>query len=100
MSDAIEALTRHAELLPIEPESVRASLTEIVCPQPTDNLIFHSIVRHAAGDAEAVKAFFTQNMDDFLEHDGRERLRASGIETLLATEEALTGWLGAHRPQP
>jgi hypothetical protein len=100
MSDAIDALTQHAELLAVEPDLVRLSLTEIICPQPTDNLILHSILRHAAGNTEALKAFFTQNMDDFLENDGRDRLRASGINPLLATEAALTGWLGAHRPQP
>lgn len=79
---------------------MRASLADIVCAQPTDNLILHSIIRHAAGELDAAKAFFTQNMDDFLENDGRERLRASGINTLLATEVALTGWLRAHAPQP
>ena len=100
--EALEALAGRAILLAPDGALVVASLRDLICTQPTDNLIFHSIVGHAAGAADPAKAFFTENIGDFLKRGGETRLRNSGISAFLGSQPALMGWLRAQQgpPQP
>ena len=91
--EALAETARIAELIPLSSIAVASSMNDRVCDQPTDNLILHVIMLHAASDPDARKALFTQNLPDFTRNGGRERLRDAGIHVQLGSHEALNGWL-------
>ena len=95
LAAAVEISVRRFSVVQFEPADALAALNDVVCKQPTDNLILHTILRHAASDSDPSKAFFSQNLADFTINGGRDRLRSAGVAALLATTEALDGWLAA-----
>ncbi|MHC5538657.1 PIN domain-containing protein [Singulisphaera rosea] len=71
----------------------RLAVTERLIPDPTDNLILHSILDHARGYPEAGKALLTDNTKDFDTEEVRVALAAAGISRPFRSVTNMLGWL-------
>lgn len=92
LGSALDWLTEHAEILPLDAESVQACLRESLLEDPTDNLIFHVIHRHALAAAAGPRAFVSANYADFGLPDVANALNAAGVRYFRDVEAAV-GWL-------
>jgi len=95
----VRAVGTAAVALDEPPELVADVLADFVVEQPTDNLILHTIVRHAAEHPDLPKAFFTQdkNRKGFGTDEARAALRAAGV-AVHARFDSVVQWL-RHQPQ-
>ena len=92
LSYGIDALAADAHRIPASSAVLRRSTTHPALRQPTDNLILHIILDHAARSTTD-KAFFTANTRDFNVGPARTMLHAAGIRRILNSYDAVRGWL-------
>jgi hypothetical protein len=83
------------EPIPETPAIIHSAVTAMLIPDPTDNLILHSILDHAARFRGATKALLTDNTRDFDSDDVRAALAAVGINRPFRSVTNVLGWLGS-----
>jgi rRNA-processing protein FCF1 len=77
------------------PAILHAAVSNMLIPDPTDNLILHSILDHAGHFPDTAKALLTDNTTDFNTPDVMAALAAVGIGRPFRTVANLLGWLGS-----
>ncbi|MHB1561149.1 MAG: PIN domain-containing protein [Isosphaeraceae bacterium] len=77
------------------PAVIQRAVTEMLIPDPTDNLILHSILDHANRFSGAAKAFLSENTRDFDTEDIRAALAAAGIHRPFRSVANVLGWLAS-----
>ncbi len=91
---ALESIAANATTIPLSPEVIRATLSNsLVFEEPTDNLIFQTILSHARTKAEEVKILLTGNMKDFTQPTVKEALQNAGINLYFSKTSSFLGWL-------
>jgi rRNA-processing protein FCF1 len=83
------------ELIPETPATIQRAVTAMLIPDPTDNLILHSIPDHAGRFPGARKALLTDNTRDFGNEDVQAALGAVGINSTFRSVTNVLGWLGS-----
>jgi len=83
------------EPIPETPAIIRSAVTTVLIPDPTDNLILHSILDHAGRFPGATKALLTENTRDFDTPDVQAALAAVGINKSFRSVANVLGWLGS-----
>jgi hypothetical protein len=83
------------EPIPETPAIIHSAVTDILIPDPTDNLILHSIIDHAGHFPGATKALLTDNTRDFDTQDVQAALAAAGINRPFRSVTNVLGWLGS-----
>jgi hypothetical protein len=81
--------------IPTTPAVLRAAVGKMLIPDPTDNLILHSIIDHASRCSAANKALLTDNTKDFDTPDVLAALAAVGIGRPFRSVTNILGWLGS-----
>jgi hypothetical protein len=74
---------------------IHSAVTTMLIPDPTDNLILHSILDHARCFPGATKALLTENTRDFDTEDVQAALAAAGINRPFRSVTNVLGWLGS-----
>jgi len=98
--DAIEHLTAVAVIVEEPNDVLLASVREALAEQPTDNLILHTILRHAGENPAAAKALLTENARDFRKRDeSRAALKAAGV-ILHGRYDSAIAWMRNTGPKP
>jgi hypothetical protein len=82
------------EPIPETPAIIRGAVTAVLIPDPTDNLIHHSILDPAGRSPAATKAFLTDNLSDFATEDVQAALASVGINQPFRSVTNVLGWLG------
>lgn len=77
------------------PAILQNAVTDILIPDPTDNLILHSILDHARGCTADTKALLTDNTRDFNLPGVQAALTLAGINKHFRSVEAVLGWIGS-----
>ena len=99
----IERLVSAAVVIDEPTGVLTKSLREPLIEQPTDNLILHAILDHAAAHPAAGKALLTENAKDFRQSDeAKKALRSAGI-VLHGTYANAIAWMqhaAAAAPPP
>ena len=83
------------EPIPETPAIIHSAVTAMLIPDPTDNLILHSILDHARRFPGAAKVLLTDNTRDFDAQDVRAALDDVGINKPLRSVTNVLGWLGS-----
>ena len=83
------------EPIPQTPAVIQRAVTAMLIPDPTDNLILHSILDHAGRFPGATKALLTENTRDFGTEDVQAALAAAGINRPFRSVANVLGWLGS-----
>jgi hypothetical protein len=83
------------EPIPETPAIIHSAVTAMLIPDPTDNLILHSVLDHARRFPEAAKALLTENTRDFETQDVQAALAAVGINKPFRSVTNVLGWLGS-----
>ena len=83
------------ESIPETPAIIQRAVTAMLIPDPTDNLILHSILDHAGRFPGATKALLTDNTRDFDTEDVQAALAAAGINRPFRSVTNVLGWLGS-----
>ena len=83
------------EPIPETPAIIHNAVSAMLIPDPTDNLILHSILDHAGRFPEAAKAILTENASDFEIEDVLAALADAGIQKSFRSVENVLGWLGS-----
>lgn len=83
------------EPIPETPAIIQRAVTEILIPDPTDNLILHAILDHAGRFPGATKALLTDNTRDFATEDVQAALAAAGVHRPFRSVTNVLGWLGS-----
>lgn len=84
------------ESIPETPAVIRRAVTEMLIPDPTDNLIIHSILDHARRFHGATKTLLTDNTRDFNTEDAQAALAGAGIlDRPFRSVTNVLGWLGS-----
>lgn len=83
----------NVDLINIEPCILIDSLNEKFIPDPTDNLILHSILNHAKTSSDSQKVLLTGNSKDFGTKEIKQILGAAGIQKYFASTKDFLGWL-------
>ncbi len=83
------------EPIPQTPAVIQRAVTAMLIPDPTDNLILHSILDHAGRFPGATKALLTENTRDFGAEDVQAALAAAGINRPFRFVANVLGWLGS-----
>lgn len=86
------------ELIPETPAIIHNAVTAMLIPDPTDNLILHSILDHAHRLSGAAKVLLTDNTRDFGNEEVQAALAAAGILKPFRSVANLLGWLGSLPP--
>ncbi len=81
------------EPIPETPAIIHRAVTAMLIPDPTDNLILHSILDHAGHFPAATKALLTDNTRDFDTEDVQAALAAVGINRPFRSVMNVLGWL-------
>lgn len=92
---ALDWLVSNAEIIQVDQETVRDSLNARILDDPTDNLIFHSVLRHAGARPAGPRAFVSANRHDFGQPDVMVALGRAGVR-YFPDLRAAVGWLGAQ----
>jgi hypothetical protein len=77
------------------PAITHSAVTTMLIPDPTDNLILHSILDHARRFPGVTKALLTDNTSDFDTEDVQTALAAVGINRPFRSVTNVLGWLGS-----
>jgi rRNA-processing protein FCF1 len=96
-----QVVDRAADVLdpiPTTPAVLRAAVSNLLIPDPTDNLILHSILDHANRFPAPQKVFLTDNTKDFDTPEAQAALAAVGIGKPFRSVTNLLGWLGSLSP--
>jgi hypothetical protein len=83
------------ERIPTTPAVLRAAVSYLLIPDPTDNLILHTILDHANHFPAPTKVFLTENTKDFDTPEVQAALAAVGINKPFRSVTNLLGWLGS-----
>jgi hypothetical protein len=83
------------EPIPETPGIIHSAVTAMLIPDPTDNLILHSILDHAGRFPGATRALLTDNTRDFDTKDVQAALAAVGINRPFRSVTNVLGWLGS-----
>ncbi len=83
------------ERIPSSPAVLRRAVTSMPIPDPTDNLILHSILDHASHFPAAMKALLTENTRDFSTPDVEAALDGAGIKKSFRSVANVLGWIGS-----
>ncbi|HYW20001.1 MAG TPA: PIN domain-containing protein [Nodularia sp. (in: cyanobacteria)] len=83
----------NVDLINLEPSILIDSLNQRFIPDPTDNLILHSILNHAKTSSDGQKILLTGNSKDFGTKEIKQILGAAGIQKYFASTKDLLGWL-------
>lgn len=83
------------EPIPATPVVIQRAVTEMLIPDPTDNLILHSILDHAGHFPGTTKALLTDNTRDFDTEDVQAALAIAGINRHFRSVTNVLGWLGS-----
>jgi hypothetical protein len=83
------------ERIPETPAILHAAVSHMLIPDPTDNLILHSILDHGAHFPNAAKALLNDNTTDFSTPEVLAALATVGIGKPFRTVANLLGWLGS-----
>ena len=67
----------------------------MLIPDPTDNLILHSILDHSLRFPGAHKALLTENTRDFETQEVQAALAAVGINRTFRSVANVLGWMGS-----
>jgi hypothetical protein len=86
------------EPIPESPAIIHGALTGLLIPDPTDNLILHTILAQAGRFPGTAKALLTENTKDFDTQDVQAALAAAGIDRQFRSVTNVLGWLGVLRP--
>jgi rRNA-processing protein FCF1 len=81
--------------VPTPPKVIRAAVTNMLIPDPTDNVILHSIIENAKRCPAHTKALLTDNTNDFNAPDVEAALKTVGINKHFRNVENVLGWLGS-----
>jgi len=73
-------------------------VTNMLVPDPTDNLILHSILADARARPVDAKALLTGNTRDFCTPHVEAALKAAAINKHFTNVTAALGWLGSLKP--
>ena len=93
-----QLIDRAADVLdriPTTPAVLRAAVGSMLIPDPTDNLILHSIIDHANRFPASIKALLTDNTKDFDTPEVQAALAAVGINKPFRSVTNVLGWLGS-----
>jgi hypothetical protein len=77
---------------------IHDAITNTLIPDPTDNLILHSILADAHARPNDAKALLTGNTRDFCTPEVEAALDAAAIEKRFTNVTAALGWLGSVKP--
>jgi hypothetical protein len=80
------------------PGIIHNAVTNMLIPDPTDNLILHSILADAHARPGDTKALLTGNTRDFSTPDVDTALKAAAINKHFTSVAATLGWLGSLKP--
>jgi hypothetical protein len=80
------------------PGIIHNAVTNMLIPDPTDNLILHSILADAHARPADTKALLTGNTRDFSTPDVEAALKAAAINKHFTKVTAALGWLGSLKP--
>ncbi len=80
------------------PGIIHSAVTNMLIPDPTDNLILHSILADAHARPADTKALLTGNSRDFSVPDVEAALRAAAIHKHFTNVTDALGWLGSLKP--
>ena len=83
------------ERIPETTAILHAAVSNLLIPDPTDNLILHSILDHAGRFPAAAKALLTDNTTDFNTPEVLAALATVGIGRPFRSVANLLGWLGS-----
>lgn len=83
----------NVELINLESSILIDSLNQQLIPDPTDNLILHSILNHAKTSSDDQKVLLTGNSKDFGTKEIKQILGAAGIQKYFASTKDFLGWL-------
>ncbi|MBW4555551.1 MAG: DUF4935 domain-containing protein [Trichormus sp. ATA11-4-KO1] len=83
----------NVDLINLESSILIDSLNQKFIPDPTDNLILHSILNHAKTFSDAQKILLTGNSKDFGTKEIKQILSAAGIQKYFASTKDFLGWL-------
>lgn len=83
----------NVNLINLEPAIFIDSLNQKFIPDPTDNLILHSILHHAKTSSDDQKVLLTGNSKDFGTKEIKQILGAAGIQKYFASTKDFLGWL-------
>lgn len=75
----------------------RYAVSNLLIPDPTDNLILHSILADACARPTDAKALLTGNTRDFSTPKVEAALQSAAVHKFFTNAAAL-GWLGSVRP--
>jgi hypothetical protein len=93
-----QLVEKSAEILdqiPTTPAVLRAAVSNLLIPDPTDNLILHSIIDHATRYPTSKKALLTDNTKDFDTPDVQTALGAVEISKPFRSVTNVLGWLAS-----
>jgi len=83
------------ERIPETPAILHSAVSNMLIPDPTDNLILHSVIDHAGRFPGAAKALLTDNTNDFNTPDVQAALAAVGINRPFRNVTSVLGWIGS-----
>src|SRR5206468_1568493 len=83
------------EPIPVTPDILKLAVSTTLIPDPTDNLILHSILDHARGAAGDTKALLTDNTKDFSTPEVENALTSAEITKSFRVVSNVLGWLGS-----
>ena len=96
LATIFDLAAQHAELIPLDPETLRASLATRLVKEPTDNLILTTVLRHAATHVDPVgevheqsMVFLSGNTRDFDVEEVKAVLKAGGLRYMSSTRSVL-----------
>jgi hypothetical protein len=89
LGQAVQDLSALGEMIGLTSGILESARTNPLIGQLTDNLILHTILEHARTDPDPIKAFLTENHNDFGSREAQEAIRLAGISYFRKTESFL-----------
>jgi hypothetical protein len=83
------------EPIPATTSILKLAVSTTLIPDPTDNLILHSILDHAGRVPGDTKALLTDNTKDFSTAEVESALAGAGITKYFRNASSVLGWLGS-----
>ena len=90
--DALNQLANKVALIDLNAGMLRDSLSQILIPDLTDNLILHCLMGHARSHPTDLKVFLSGNVNDFGTLAVREALQAVGVNEYFRQAQDFLGW--------
>ncbi len=94
---ALENIAANATTIPLSPEIIRTTLSNsLMFEEPTDNLIFQTILSHARTRPTEVKILLTGNIKDFNQPTVKAAWQNAGINLYFSRTSNFIGWLASQ----